>query len=146
MHSRGEAPNDSLYTLDAGCVKWLAGVDIISFQLGFGSVGDGPMFVRQVLRFGGVWVPKSDSDFIDVTVHCETTGALVVIPFKINTCKLCSFPISSNFVALLKGSEEVLSMLVACVLNPKVVNNQDKDYWLPFVPLCLHSPRVVAHW
>ena len=25
-------------------------------------------------------------------------------------------------------------MLAACVLDPEVVNNQDKGYWLPFVP------------
>ncbi len=41
-----EASKDSLYTLDTGGVKWLAGIDLISFQLGFGAVGDGVMFVR----------------------------------------------------------------------------------------------------
>ena len=79
-------------------------------------------------------MPKLDLDVGDVAVHCATTGALVVHSFKINTGKLCSFPISGHIVALLEGSEEVLSMLAACVMNPEVVNNQDKGYWLPFVP------------
>ncbi len=66
---------------------------------------------------------KSDSDFGDVAVHCAPTDVLVVVPFKVNTCKLRPFPISSNFVVFLEGSEEVLSMLASCVLNSEVVNN-----------------------
>ena len=64
-----------------------------------------------------------DSDFSDVAVHCAPTDVLVVVSFKVNTCKLCPFPISSNFVVFLEGSKEVLSMLVSCVLNSEVVNN-----------------------
>ncbi len=41
-----EASDDSLYTLDTGGVKWLAGINVISFQLGFGAVGDWAMLVR----------------------------------------------------------------------------------------------------
>ncbi len=76
-----------------------------------------------MLRFGGVFVSKLDSDFGDVAVHCAPTDVLVVVPFKANTCKLLPFPIRSNFVVFLEGSEEVLSMLASCVLNSKVVNN-----------------------
>ncbi len=75
------------------------------------------------MRFGGVFVSKLDSDFGDVAVHCALTDVLVVVPFKVNTCKLHPFPISSNFVVFLEGSKEVLSMLAFCVLNSEVVNN-----------------------
>ena len=116
--------------LDAGNIEWLAGVIIIGFQLGFGSIGDRSMFVQWVLQFGGVWVSKSDLDFVDVTVHCEATGALGAVPFTIDTCKFSPLPISSDFVVFLKDREEVLSMLEACVLDCKAINNQ---YRLPFV-------------
>ncbi len=76
-----------------------------------------------MLRFGGVFVSNSDSDFGDVAVHCASTDVLVVVPFKVNTCKLRPFPISSNFVVFLEGSKEVLSMLASCVLISKVINN-----------------------
>ncbi len=41
-----EASDNSLYMLDTGGVKWLAGIDVISFQLGLGAIGDGAMFVQ----------------------------------------------------------------------------------------------------
>ena len=66
---------------------------------------------------------KSDSDFGDVAVHCAPTDVLVVVPFKVNTCKLLPFPIRSNFVVFLEGSKEVLNMLAFCVLDSEVVNN-----------------------
>ncbi len=40
-----KAPENSLYPLDTGGVKWLASIVVFSFQLGPGSVGDGAMFV-----------------------------------------------------------------------------------------------------
>ncbi len=76
-----------------------------------------------MLQFGGVFVSKSDPDFGDVAIYCAPTDVLVVVPFKVNTCKLCPFPISSNFVVFLEGSKEVLSMLAFCALNSVVVNN-----------------------
>ncbi len=87
-----------------------------------------------MLRFGGVFVSKSDLDFGDVAIHCAPTDLLVVVPFKVNTCKLLPFPIRSNFVVFLEGSKKVLSMLASCALNSEVVNNEDKDNWSPFVP------------
>ena len=92
-----------MYLLYAGGVEWQASVHIIGFQLGFGSVGDGAMFVRRVLQCGGVWVPKSESDFSDVAVHSAPTGVLFVIPFTVDTCKLFPFPICSNVVVRLEG-------------------------------------------
>ena len=76
---------------------------------------------------------KSDADFGDVSVHCELAGVFVIIPFKVNTRKLFPFPICSYCVVLLECLEEVLCMLAACVLDPKVFHNEDTDNWFPLV-------------
>ena len=54
---------------------------------------------------GGVFVTKSDVDFSDVAIYCEPTGVFGIIPYKVYTCELCTFPICSDFVVFLEGIE-----------------------------------------
>ena len=41
-----------------------------------------------------------DEEIMYVVVHGTTTGALVVVPFKINACILFAFPIFSDVMIL----------------------------------------------
>ena len=59
--------------------------------------------------------------------------ALGVVPFQFNARKLVAFPINGNFVVFLEDLEEVIGMLLANILNAKVVHYQEKFDWAPLV-------------
>ena len=78
-------------------------------------------------------MPISEKDFVDVAVHGQTTGSLVVIPFKIDSGKFGSLPVCRYLIEFLEGIEEVIGMLAACVLHSEVIHYQYECDWTPFV-------------
>ena len=125
-----QAANDALYLLEECFIKWWDGVDFIWFVLRFCAVGNGTLFMGQMLQFVRVWMSKQDLDIIDVAIHCQTTGAFAVNPIQINTCKFISTPFRSHLLGFLEGRDQVFGMLVTSVLHVEVIVNQDKQYCL----------------
>ena len=60
-------------------------------------------------------------ELFDVIAHCEATGELFVISFKINASKKFAFPVHYNFVVFPEYQSEVISMLFADVFDSEII-------------------------
>ena len=60
-----------------GGVVWASSI------MDLGTVNNGCMLVRGVLRFGGEGVVKFDADICNVIFHLETAGAVGAIPLEV---------------------------------------------------------------
>ena len=90
--------------------------------------------MNRVLWSAGVRVVELRTRSIsDVSVHCKTAGACDVVPCEINPRKFSACPISADLIVFLEGSEQVLRIVAACVLDTKVVHNQGEDHWACFM-------------
>ena len=70
---------------------------------------------------------------------------LVVVPCDIDASNFLSQPIGGDFVGLLEGLEEVFGMVVANVLDSKVIHDEHKNDGSPFVvPEARHSGALVV--
>ena len=122
---------------DSFCVQGRAGINIINNQLSFGTIDNVMVFVWRVLWSTGVRVVEPCMHISDVSVHCKTAGVFDVIPFEIDPDKFSTCPVCADLIVFLEGSEQVLSIVAACVLDAEVVHNQREDHWA-----CLMAPQT----
>ena len=77
---------DAFVVKEVGCV-------FIWGELCFGSIDDGGGFRRRELAFFGHWMVVLEMDGWDVFVNGEATGALDVVPFKVDACVEIALPV-----------------------------------------------------
>ena len=58
---------------------------------------------------------------------------LRIVPLNVDSCKYLSLPIGGNLVVFLQDFLQMLDMLVPDIFNSKVIHDEDKQYWSPFV-------------
>ena len=58
---------------------------------------------------------------MDAPFHREATGALLVVPVKVDIGILLAFPVSGENVVLLQSGDEVFGLLFLHILNAKIM-------------------------
>ena len=76
---------------------------------------------------------EADADVVDVAVHVKADCTILIIPCDVDACILCSSPICGDLVVFSQGCQEVVGVLAAGVLDSKIVDDECKDGWTPFV-------------
>jgi hypothetical protein len=94
------------------------------------AIDDGTMFVWRVLGFGWHRMAMLAQDTLNVSFHQDATGALTmflgVVPFQVHSSKFGAIPVGGHLVVFAKDCQEVLGMLLANILNAKVINDEDE--------------------
>ena len=73
------------------------------------------------LRFGRQRLVILIEDLLDVPFHGEAAGALLVVPVKVDTVVLLSFPVSGDGVLLFQSVEEVFGGAFLHILNSEII-------------------------
>ncbi len=127
-----EGSDDTLDALDAGGVEWCTCV-FFRGQLDLGAIDNFAALVWRMLGLCWCGVAIFQANFVDGAWHEEATRVLGIVPRDINSCKLCSCPISCDGVVRLQGSKEMVCMLLFTELDAKVINDADEHDRAPFV-------------
>ena len=83
--------------------------------------------------FFGIWVTKSGADVVDVSLHCSLARLCCVVPCDVYTSKFDTCPIGGDRVVPAERFDEMISMNLINIFNNKIIHNEDKEYWTPFV-------------
>ena len=83
----------------------------------FGTVGDFTVPVGILLRFGGKRMVVLLEYCLGVPFHGEAAGLLLLVPVKVDTGVLLSFPISGDGVVLFRSREELCDVVFLQILN-----------------------------
>ena len=83
----------------------------------FGAVGDFTVHVGGVLMFGGQMVVVLLEDCLYVPYNGYSACLLLVVPLKVDTGGLISFPVSGDGVVLFQRGEEVFGVAFLYILN-----------------------------
>ena len=128
-----QGANDALHAFDTGIVQQWA-VVIIGEELFLGSIDDYTMLMWQVLQLGwGVGVVILDEEVLDVPIHGRLACMFCIDPIQVNSGKLLSRPVSGDIVVCEQCLEQMVCAAFICVLDAEVVNDEDKDKWMPVV-------------
>ena len=111
--------------------------------LDFGALGEGRAFVRRDLRFGGGAMAVLGKDIFDVAFHIEPSGAIVVVPGKVNISILGALPVPGDGVVLFRISRRWRSWRLPTYSIPKL--SMIRDNWMG-CHLYRHRPDAVADW
>ncbi len=97
------------------------------------SIGDLPMHLWRMLQFLWLQVVVFEQQFVNVVVHGEVAYLLCVVQYNIDACKFGLLPVCGDSEILLQCNAQMLCMALFNILESKIVNNEDKCYWPPFV-------------
>ena len=89
--------------------------------------------MRRVLALPRLRVPEFGQSFGGVARHGEVDLAAVVVPVERDADVLLTVPVRLQVVVFSDGVDKVLSVLLADVFDPEVVNNERELDWTPLV-------------
>jgi hypothetical protein len=74
-----------------------------------------------------------DEKVLNVARHTDTTPAVCVVPFDVNTSKLVSGHVELDPMELLENIAEMVEVFYPNILHPKVINYETELNGMPFV-------------
>ena len=75
-----------------------------------------------------------DEKFFNVALHTHATSPVHVVHLDVDSCKLVACHVALHSVVFFEEMQEVVEMLQADILHAKVIHQEAKLYWPPFVP------------
>ena len=78
-------------------------------------------------------MPKAGADVVDVSNDCSLTRSCFVVPCDVYARKFGACPISGDGVVFAERCEEMFSMNLINICDTKIIHDEDKEYWTPFV-------------
>jgi hypothetical protein len=73
-----------------------------------------------------------DEMILDVAGHTDTTPAVCVVPFDVNTCKFVASHVELDPMELLENIAEMVEVFYPNILHPKVINYETELDGTPF--------------
>ena len=86
-----------------------------------------------MLRLFRLWVSKCEKGFVHISWYAGVQRPVFVVPLETYSNILFAFPIHSDIVPSLQCSFEMVGMLVALELYPKVIYHSSEGDWAPHV-------------
>ena len=77
----------------------------------------------------------------DVSIHADTCGAFVVVPFEVYPDVLFGFPIDFEWIFGTDTGYEVIDVLFVCIFDTKVVDHEGKRN-----VLCVMEKEFFSAW
>ena len=130
--------------LDTGVIQgWAVGQ--LSDILIFSTIVDFNMVMGSELTLGGNWMAVSEKDFLNVILHGEATGLLLVLTIHIDYRKFGSGTIFSDVIMFLEDITKVMGVVFTKVFKNKVIYDETEIDRAPFmVPESRGGERLVV--
>jgi len=118
-------------TFDSGLIKgWCF---VLCGELDFGPILGRLELVGAVGR-SGISVSKAGEGPSNVARHGEFDSAGIIVPVKVEATEFSAGPVDGDLVVFGENGDEVVGILFANILDPKVINNEGKHDGFGGVP------------